>query len=494
MNIAMTLVQPAAAFATRPAVCLGTEVLHGYADLARRAAGIAAELGRMQLGPGSRVAAFMSNRPEYLEILYGIWAAGHVAVPVNVRLHPRELLHILSDSGASVVFAEQPVEVPDGCRLIEVATVGYSRIAEGGGDLRAAEVAPDDLAWLFYTSGTTGRPKGAMLTHRNLWAMTLAFLADFCPITETSSALHVAPLSHAAGLIGLAFALRGAAHVIPESGGFDTRELAGLLRHHSGCSFFAAPTMLRRLVEDGTLDDAALDHLDLVFVGGAPLYVSDLQRALDALGPRIWIGYGQGEAPCTITYVPHHLLSRPDLIGAEWLGSVGIARSGVCVRVVDDTGADCAPGSPGEVVVKGDVVMAGYWNNAAATDSALRGGWLHTGDIGSLNAGGVLTLLDRSKDVIISGGSNIYPREVEEVLLTCPGVVEVSVVGRPHPDWGEEVIAFVSGDPHLGADDLDRHCLDQMARYKRPREYRFLPSLPKSSYGKILKTDLRKLL
>lgn len=494
MNIAMTLVQPAAAFAERPAICLGTQVLLSYADLARRAAGIAAGLREMRLGRGARIAVFMPNRPEYLEILYGIWAAGHVTVPVNARLHPRELHHVLTDSEAAVLFSDQRAEVPGGCRLIEVSGDAYGIMAANGGELRAAEVAPDALAWLFYTSGTTGRPKGAMLTHRNLWAMTLAFLADFCPITGTSSALHVAPLSHAAGLVGLAYALRGATHVIPESGGFDTGELAGLLRHHTGCSFFAAPTMLRRLIEDETLDAAALKNLDMVFVGGAPLYLGDLRRALEVMGPRIWIGYGQGEAPCTITYLPHHLLARSDAMRPEWLGSVGIARSGVCVRVLDKDAFDCPPGTPGEVVIKGDVVMSGYWNNPAATDSALRDGWLHTGDIGSLDASGFLTLLDRSKDVIISGGSNIYPREVEEVLLTCPGVVEVNVIGRSHPDWGEEVIAFIAGDPGLTAADLDRHCLDHMARYKRPREYRFLPSLPKSSYGKILKSELRKLL
>jgi len=178
----------------------------------------------------------------------------------------------------------------------------------------------------------------------------------------------------------------------------------------------------------------------------------------------------------------------------EWFGSVGIPRSGVRIRVVDEADGDCAPGMPGEVVVQGDVVMAGYWNKPEATAATLRGGWLRTGDIGSLDDCGFLTLLDRSKDVIISGGSNIYPREVEEVLLTCPGVSEVNVIGRPHPEWGEEVVAFVAGDPGLTAEALDRHCLDHIARFKRPRDYRFLPSLPKSSYGKILKTELRKLL
>ena len=171
-----------------------------------------------------------------------------------------------------------------------------------------------------------------------------------------------------------------------------------------------------------------------------------------------------------------------------------LARTGVTVRVVDDAGADCAPDMPGEVIVSGDVVMSGYWRNPEATASALRDGWLHTGDIGSLDAQGVLTLKDRSKDVIISGGSNIYPREVEAVLLRYPGVSEANVTGRPHADWGEEVVAFVVAEDGVTAEALDRFCLDHIARFKRPKSYRFVPSLPKSSYGKILKTELRRML
>ena len=499
MNIATTLVQASAAFAGRPALCLGTQITHDYAGLAKRTASIAASLRQMAPKQGTRVAIFLQNRPEYLEILYAIWAAGLVAVPVNAKLHPRELAFILTDCHAELVFADHAIDVPESCRLIIVGDPSYEAMAASDLPLQVEDTAPEDLAWIFYTSGTTGTPKGAMLTHRNLWAMTLAFLADFCPVTERSTALHLAPLSHAAGLFGIAYVLRGVAHVIPQSGGFDTGELAELLRHYEGCSFFAAPTMLQRLVTDlrqtdPAMREAALAGLDMVLVGGAPLYVEDLRDALEVLGPRIWIAYGQGEAPCTITFLPHHLLSRPDEMQPHWFGSVGIARTGVNVRVVDEAGRNCAPATPGEVIVQGDVVMAGYWNKPDATAAALRDGWLYTGDIGALDESGFLTLLDRSKDVIISGGSNIYPREVEEVLLTYPGVAEVNVIGRPHPEWGEEIVAFVAGDPGLTAEALDRHCLNHIARFKRPRDYRFLPSLPKSSYGKILKTELRKLL
>lgn len=499
MNIATTLVQASTVFAKRPALCLGTQMTQDYAGLARRTASLAASLRQMVPQQGARVAIFLANRPEYLEILYAIWAAGLVAVPVNAKLHPRELDFILKDCGAEVLFADQAIEVPQGCRLINLSDPAYKEIAGSDMQLRVEDAAAEDLAWIFYTSGTTGAPKGAMLTHRNLWAMILAFLADFCPVTKRSSALHLAPLSHAAGLFGIAYTLRGVAHVIPQSGGFDTQELAQLLRHYQGCSFFAAPTMLQRLVSDLRQSEpdarnAALAGLDMVMVGGAPLYVEDLRAALDVLGPRIWVAYGQGEAPCTISYLPHHLLARPEEMQPQWFGSVGTARSGVNMRVVDEAGVDCPPGTPGEVIVQGDVVMAGYWNNPEATAAALRDGWLYTGDIGALDENGFLTLLDRSKDVIISGGSNIYPREVEEVLLAYPGVVEVNVIGRPHPEWGEEVVAFIAGDPNVTPEALDRHCLSHIARFKRPREYRFLPSLPKSSYGKILKIELRKLI
>jgi long-chain acyl-CoA synthetase len=231
-----------------------------------------------------------------------------------------------------------------------------------------------------------------------------------------------------------------------------------------------------------------------MFVGGAPVYVEDLKRAIALFGAeKLWILYGQGEAPMTLTHLPPHLFGEPQSEEYESrLGSVGIARTGVAIRVLTRDGADAPLGEIGEVAARGDVVMAGYWNNWTATTAAIPDAWLRTGDLGMLDESGFLTLVDRSKDMIISGGSNIYPREIEEVLLTHPLVKECAVIGTPDPQWGETPLAFVvpCGDAPSAA-ELDALCLDHLARFKRPRAYRFVDELPKSAYGKILKSSLR---
>jgi acyl-CoA synthetase (AMP-forming)/AMP-acid ligase II len=235
----------------------------------------------------------------------------------------------------------------------------------------------------------------------------------------------------------------------------------------------------------------------MMYYGGGPMYVSDLVKALDCFGPRLAQLFGQGESPMTIT-----LLSQVDHLGdrgaahLERLGSCGIARTGVEVKVVDDEGRELPIGEVGEVVTRSDCVMSGYWSNPRATQQALRDGWLWTGDIGSMDERGYLTLRDRSKDMIISGGTNIYPREIEEVLLRHPAVLECSVVGRPHADWGEEVIAFIvrRDGQEVSPAMLDELCLSQIARFKRPKHYRFTDALPKNNYGKVLKTELRRFL
>ena len=511
MNIAELLVNAAAAFSDRPAVCLGTRPVLSYGALAGRAAAIAAALRQRGLRQGARVGLFMSNGPDYFEVMFGAWFAGCVIVPINAKLHPKELGHILADSGAEALFVTQDLAeqaataLPDPApAMVVVGGADHRAMATAGegaamdrAAIRPAVVPPDAVAWLFYTSGTTGRPKGAMLTHRNLYNMTLSFLADIGPVDDRDAALHPAPLSHAAGLFSLAHFVRGAANVVPASGGFEPEEIVDLVNHYPGSSFFAAPTMVNRLIGSAAIARLKLENLDQIFYGGAPMYVEDLKTAVGRLGPRLWQVYGQGEAPCTITYLPPHMhVDTGDGRLEQRLASVGIARTGVSVRVVDENGVDRPVGENGEVIVTGDVVMAGYWNNPAATAQALRDGWLHTGDIGQFDAHGFLSLKDRSKDVIISGGSNIYPREVEEVLLQHPAVVEVSVVGRPHADWGEEVFAFVvpAAEGAVSAAELDAHCLDNIARFKRPKAYRFMAALPKSNYGKILKTELRKLL
>ena len=328
--------------------------------------------------------------------------------------------------------------------------------------------------------------------------MTLSYYADIDPVMPQDCILHAAPLSHGSGLYGLPHVARGAVSVVPQSGGVDGDEIAALLRRWPGMSFFAAPTMVKRLAGDPAMAAADLSHLKTIIYGGAPMYLADLEDALALFGPRLAQIYGQGETPMTIT-----ALSKADHADRDhprWrdrLQSVGVARTDVEVRVVDDDDRDLPAGEIGEIVVRGDVVMAGYWNQPEATAEALRGGWLHTGDVGSFDADGYLTLRDRSKDLIISGGMNIYPREVEEALLHHAGVRSVAVVGRPDPEWGETVVAFVvpaDGAAPPPVDELDRTCLDRIARFKRPRDYRFVDALPTNNYGKVVKRELREQL
>ena len=254
-------------------------------------------------------------------------------------------------------------------------------------------------------------------------------------------------------------------------------------------SLFAAPTMLVRLMASPAARTPA--KLKTIVYGGAPMYLADCLRAIEMFGPRLYNLYGQGEAPMTITGLPQEFHSGKHL---EKLTSCGFARTGVEVKIFNEEDQELAPGEAGEIVTRSDCVMGGYWQNPEATAQAMRGGWLHTGDVGSMDAEGFLTLKDRSKDMIISGGSNIYPREIEEVLLRHPAVAECSVVGKPDAEWGEQVVAFLVLKNEVKPDELDRHCLDNIARFKRPKDYRFVESLPKNNYGKVLKTELRRLL
>jgi acyl-CoA synthetase (AMP-forming)/AMP-acid ligase II len=330
-----------------------------------------------------------------------------------------------------------------------------------------------------------------MLSHRNILAVTLGHLADVEQFDERATQIHAAPMSHGSGLYIPAYVARGAAQVIPASAGFDPAEVLDLCETHRGCSMFLAPTMVQRLRLAAEASARRPSGLRSIVYGGGPMYVEELKRSLAVFGQVFVQIYGQGESPMTITW-----LRREDHADTDEsiLGSVGWARTGMEVAVVDADGRPLPPGEIGEVTCRGDAVMLGYWNNPEATQAALKDGWLHTGDVGSFDLRGYLTLRDRSKDVVISGGSNIYPREVEEVLLTHPAVLEVCVVGQRDPEWGEVVVAFVVAAQAVSATDLDAHCLSRIARFKRPKHYRFVDSLPKNSYGKVLKRELRELL
>lgn len=502
MNLAQLLLRQACVAGERTAIFEGERPWASYAQWAARSAGLARRMLDAGLKPGDRVLLFMRNHPRYLEILWGAWWAGLAVVPVNAKLHPAEVEWIIDNAQARWGFVTPDV-APELLRGLERQIDVESPEAqawwapfEAWPTQAIADQGLDDLAWLFYTSGTTGRPKGVMLTHRNLLTMGLTYFVDVDPVVPDDAIVYAAPMSHGCGLYAIPHLMAGARHVVPASGGVDPAELFALGQQLGPLSTFAAPTIVNRLVAHAEAAgcspaDAAAAFKTIVY-GGAPMYLTDIQRALRVMGPRFVQIYGQGETPMVATALSRRHLSdihHPRYL--ERLASVGVAQTSVQVRVADDQGRELPVDEVGEVLVRGDTVMAGYWQNPEASAAALCDGWLWTGDVGSKDADGFLTLKDRSKDLVISGGSNIYPREVEEALLSAPGVSEVAVVGAPDPAWGEVVVAFVVARAGTQVSELDAHCLAHIARFKRPKRYVFVDALPKNNYGKVLKTALR---
>ncbi|MGE8602366.1 class I adenylate-forming enzyme family protein [Bordetella trematum] len=499
MNVANWLHARALQTPTAPALFQGVRCQADYHQFACAAAALGAAL-RDDYGvqPGGRIALYMPNRIEYLTAMYAAWWIGAVVVPINYKLHAKEAAWIARDAQACLILTDgaEPLDrelLPPDCRELGVDSAAFARATQAGGVLSAPCLAETgQLAWLFYTSGTTGRPKGVMLSHGNLAAMTLCYPYDVDSVSERDAWIYAAPMSHGAGLYNLIAVRSGARHVVPLSRGFDSAEIFQLARELDNVCLFAAPTMVKRMVREAP---PRVTGLRTVICGGAPMYAADMIQALDALGPVIAQIYGQGESPMTITAMRKEAIA--DRSHPRWearIASVGSAQSCMDLRVVDAGFNDLPAGQCGEVVARGPAVMHGYWGNPQASGQTLVNGWLRTGDIGFLSEDGFLTLTDRSKDVIISGGSNIYPREVEEVVASHPGVFEVAVVGAPHPEWGEEVVAFVvprNDAQALDAGLLEAWCRAEMASFKKPRRYVFCADLPKNSYGKILKTELR---
>lgn len=508
MNVAQWLAASARLHPQAPALLRGTAVEADYATFARRAAAIGAGLARSyDIEPGDRVVLFASNCTQYLECLYAVWWIGGVVIPINAKLHGREAawisdnagarLAIVDDDGHDTLVAVQE-DLPTSMQMLSVESETFRELQHGEPTSMAPLAREDnDLAWLFYTSGTTGRPKGVMLSHGNLVAMSMCYLADVDPMHQKDATLYAAPISHGAGLYNFIHVRMAARHVVPESQGFEPDEVLDLGKALGDVAMFAAPTMVRRLVDAAKKRGESGDGIRTIVYGGGPMYLADIRDAIAVMGQRFVQIYGQGESPMTITSLSrafHADVNHPRYL--ERLASVGPAQSVMSVRI---TGADGQPlpvGETGEVEAKGPAVMLGYWNNDKANAETLQDGWLRTGDVGRLDEDGFLTLSDRSKDVIISGGTNIYPREVEEALLTHPAVREVSAIGVAEPDWGEIVVACVVLNDGATADDaaLDAHCLAHIARFKRPKRYVYLDALPKNNYGKVLKTALREMM
>ncbi len=459
--------------------------------------------------PGDRVAMLLPNCYQGLETLLAPMKAGMAVVPMNIRLHPSEHEYMLNDSGAFALiygeeFREHLAQIRGGLTGIKqficvgrgaAGDRGYDRLLDGQRETPPEPaIEPDDLAWLFYTSGTTGHPKGAMLTHRNLITMAEQFLLNINPARPTDVLLHAAPITHGSGCSIFHHIAVGAASAFPATRSFDPPRIFEAIQRYRATTMFLVPTMINVLLASPDKAKYDLSSLHTIFYGGAPMYVEQLQSAVSTFGPIFVQLFGQGEAPmaCTSLSKAEHV-TGDDPVKRGRLASAGRETTAVRVRVVDDEDRELPAGQMGEIVIRGDLVMKGYWNKPEATAETLRGAWLHTGDIGYLDADGYLYLTDRKKDMIISGGANIYPREIEEVICRHPAAFEVAVIGVPDEKWGETVKAFVvlhAGKRATEAEIIE-HCKRHLASYKKPQSVEFLPTLPKNAYGKVLKRELR---
>lgn len=480
-----------------------------WAETNARVDALVAALRRRGLGKGDAVLVQAKNSNQMFESLWATFKLGGIWVPTNYRLTPAEVAYLGSSSGAKAMIVDDAfAQHVDAVRaaseaLSHVVVVGTPRdgeesyedlVAEGRGEeIEAAEVDYGDPCWFFYTSGTTGRPKAAVLTHGQLAFVTNNHLADLMPGTTAwaDASLVVAPLSHGAGAHALSQVARGTKSVLTAGEKFDEAEIWRLVEQHRITNMFTVPTILTRLVRHPAVDRYDHSSLRYVIYAGAPMYRADQKEALAKLGKVIVQYYGLGEVTGNITVLPAELHSLDD--DEMPVGSCGYARTGMEIAIKDAEGRRLAAGEQGEICVRGPAVFAGYHNNPEANAKALKDGWFHTGDLGCLDPRGFLYITGRASDMYISGGSNVYPREAEEVLLTHPAIAEVAVLGVPDPEWGETGVAVVvlEAGQNATAEELLGFLKDKLARYKQPRRVFFWEELPKSGYGKVPKHLIR---
>jgi acyl-CoA synthetase (AMP-forming)/AMP-acid ligase II len=466
-----------------------------YAELDARARRLAAALAERGVGAGDRVAMLLHNGLEFVETLIACHKLGACAVPVNFRLVADEVRYVLADAEAVGIVSAGELDAIAAEAAAGVASVGFHL----GGDYEAAlaatapledpvPVAEDDPALVMYTSGTTGRPKGAVLTHRGLVASTLSWITEM-QAGEEDVWLSGQPLFHIGGINGLLpFLFLGGTCVYTPTTGFDAGRAIALLEEHAVTMCIFVPTQWQQICDHPRMATMNRRRLRVAMWSASPAS-RPLLELMGATFPDAAIvsAYGQTEMSGATT-----LLKGPD--ATRKMGSVGKPMLGVDLRLVDDDGRDVAPGEVGEVVYRGPFVMAGYHGNEEATRDAFAGGWFHSGDLAVRDDEGYLRLVDRKKDLIISGGENVYPAEVERVLAEHPGVADAAVVGVPHPRWVETPVAFVvpDGDDAPTKEELVAHCRERLAGYKKPSAVVFVEALPRNAAGKVLKRELRK--
>ncbi|GAA2591279.1 long-chain fatty acid--CoA ligase [Dactylosporangium fulvum] len=501
VTIDALVARAAAWFGNRPAVVDG-ERTATFADVERRSNRLANLLVGLGGATGGRVAMLLPNRLESVEIDFGIAKAGRVRVPLNTRLALDERAFILADSGAdTLVFdaaeEESVAELRALCpQLRHLIRLGAGRLGLDYDEALAAAVdrpagvalAPDAPSFLLYTSGTTGRPKGATATNRSRLAATVNMLADEIDPRPGDGMLHVGSMAHGSGSKVLAHFLRGSRNLPVRS--WDPERFLALVARERATHSFLVPTMVAALTDVARRGGQGPESLRAITYGGSPIAPATLGEAIEVFGPRFVQVYGSCEAPHPVLVLP----PRDHVPNGARLGTAGREVTTIQVRLVGPDGVDVPDGQAGELWVRGPNVMAGYWGRSEADREVFRDGWYRTGDVARRDGDGYLSIVDRMRELIISGGYNVYPAEVEAALARHPGVAEVAVIGVPDDRWGEAVKAIVVRRP--GATPSERelveHCATTLAGYKKPRLIEFVDALPRGSTGKIAKRVLRE--
>ena len=498
-NLATLLLHTARRFPDRPGVVVGP-LSWKWRQIAARVCAASGALAARGVGKGDRILVHGRNSLAFFETAWASWMLGAVWVPTNFRLSPAEVAYLAHSSRAAVhVFDDAFPDHATASRAanatarLHLTMAEWERLATSDAPLCVpAAVDRDDTAWFFYTSGTTGRPKAAMLTHGQMAFVVTNHLCDLLPgTTQRDASLVVAPLSHGAGIHGLTQVARGAASILLQGERFDPAEAWALVERHRVTNMFTVPTILNLLARHEAVDRFDHSSLRYVIYAGAPMYRADQVYALQKLGPVLVQYFGLGEVTGNITVLPRELHSASDDPGMP-IGSCGYARTGMEIAILDPSGRMLEAGESGDICVRGPAVFAGYFENPEANSKAFADGWFHTGDLGHLDARGFLFITGRASDMYISGGSNVYPREIEEALLLHPAIAEACVVGVPDPQWGESGVAVIvlREARSIPPEELAAHLDGHIARYKRPARFVVWPELPKSGYGKVVKRDV----